>query len=213
MENQVKINIDGVNLEGILTIPERSSGIVLFAHGSGSSRFSPRNNFVARRLQEYDMGTLLIDLLLLKEDLDYNTRFNIDLLSSRLTEISRWLMKKKETKNLNLGLFGASTGAAAALITSVEIGLKIKAVVSRGGRPDMANEALTRVQAPTLLIVGGNDNKVIELNRAAYKILGSQVKKMEIVEGATHLFEEQGALDKVADLAIVWFEKYLNSSI
>lgn len=213
MENQVKINIDGVNLEGILTIPERSSGLILFAHGSGSSRFSPRNNFVARRLQENDMGTLLIDLLLLKEDLDYNTRFNIDLLSSRLTEISRWLMGKKETKDLNLGLFGASTGAAAALITSVEVGLKIKAVVSRGGRPDMANEALTRVQAPTLLIVGGNDNKVIELNRAAYKILGSQVKKMEIVEGATHLFEEQGALDKVADLAIVWFEKYLNSSI
>lgn len=213
MESQVKINIDGISLEGILTIPRKSSGLILFAHGSGSSRFSPRNSFIAKRLQENDIGTLLIDLLLLKEDLDYNTRFNISLLSSRLTEISRWLMKKKETKDLNLGLFGASTGSAAALITSVEIGPKIKAVVSRGGRPDMADKALASVQTPTLLIVGGNDSAVIELNRAAYKILGSQEKKIEIVEGATHLFEEPGAIDKVVGLAAVWFGKYLNSSI
>lgn len=209
MESSLKLNIGKIILEGILSIPKNVMGLVLFAHGSGSSRLSPRNNFVAAELQKNGIGTLLIDLLSEEEDLDYKTRFDIELLSRRLISISEWLLENKETKKLSLGLFGASTGAAAALIASANLGSKIKAVVSRGGRPDLAGNVLPKVKAPTLLIVGGNDFTVIELNESAYEKLGSPVKKLEIVEGATHLFEEPGALEKVSKLASEWFKKYL----
>jgi len=210
MESSVRLNIDEIMLEGILSIPDNSTGLVLFAHGSGSSRFSPRNNFVATELQRNKIGTLLIDLLSEDEDLNYETRFDIELLSRRLISISEWLLKNNETRKLDVGLFGASTGAAAALVASANLGSSIKAVVSRGGRPDLAGKFLPKVIAPTLLIVGGNDFTVIELNESAYKKLGSSVKKLEIIEGATHLFEEHGALERVSKLASEWFKKYLN---
>lgn len=209
MERLIKLIINEITFEGMLSIPEKRNGIVLFAHGSGSSRFSLRNNFVARVLQKEGIGTLLIDLLTKKEDLDYKTRFDIELLSKRLTKISEWLQENNETKTLTIGLFGASTGAAAALISAASLGFVIKAVVSRGGRPDLAGEYLPKVQIPTLLIVGGNDFEVIELNEAAYERLGSSEKKLEIIEGATHLFEEPGGLEEVARLGAEWFKKYL----
>jgi putative phosphoribosyl transferase len=208
LEQLVQIPIDPVKLEGSLALPIQIKGLVVFAHGSGSSRFSPRNNFVARVLREEGFGTLLMDLLTEEEDSIYQTRFNIDLLTERLLLATRWLQEPSRTKDLVIGYFGASTGAAAALIAASAEGSKIGAVVSRGGRPDLAKEALVHVQSPTLLIVGGNDDIVIELNREAYARLKGK-KQLVIVPGATHLFEEPGMLEEVARLAADWFKQYL----
>jgi putative phosphoribosyl transferase len=208
-EQLVHIPIDSIKLEGSLALPRQMQGLVVFAHGSGSSRFSPRNNFVAGVLHEAGIGTLLMDLLTEKEEAIYQTRFNIDLLTERLLLATRWLQEQQRTKDLMIGYFGASTGAAAALKAAAEEGSKIGAVVSRGGRPDLAEEALVHVQSPTLLIVGGNDDVVIELNREAYTRLNGK-KQLVIVPGATHLFEEPGTLEEVARLATDWFKQYLH---
>ena len=213
LKHQVRIPIGRIMLEGELIIPAEAKGIVLFAHGSGSSRFSPRNQFVAKFLREQHLATLLIDLLTAEEEkVDQITRalrFDIDLLAERLIGITNWLLQDVRTKALHIGYFGSSTGASAALIAAGKMGTSISAVVSRGGRPDLASHHLSQVQAPTLLIVGGADDVVIELNQEAYDVL-SCVKKLEIVAQATHLFEEPGALEKVADLAGKWFLKYLS---
>lgn len=207
-EQLVQIPIDSMKLEGSLALPREVQGLVVFAHGSGSSRFSPRNNFVAQVLREAGIGTLLMDLLTEEEDAVYQTRFNIDLLTERLLLVTKWLQDQPRTKELVYGYFGASTGAAAALKAAAAEGSKIGAVVSRGGRPDLAEEALAHVQSPTLFIVGGNDDVVIELNREAYaRLMGK--KQLVIVPGATHLFEEPGTLEEVARLATEWFKKYL----
>ena len=202
-EKSVKIKIDSIVLEGILNLPKKAKGIVIFAHGSGSSRFSPRNNFVAGVLQKAGLGTLLFDLLTEEEDTIYENRFNIDLIAKRLTSATKWF--SKEHKNFKIGYFGASTGTAAALQSAAE--MNVDAIVSRGGRPDLARN-LAKVKAPTLLIVGGYDDVVIELNKKAYEKIKAE-KKLTIVPRATHLFEEPGALEKVADLAKEWFVKYL----
>ena len=209
LEQLVHIPIDSIKLEGSLFLSKQTQGLVIFAHGSGSSRFSPRNNFVARVLREAGIGTLLMDLLTEEEDAVYQTRFNIDLLTERLLLTTRWLQEQPRTKDLVIGYFGASTGAAAALKADSAEGSKIGAVVSRGGRPDLAEEALMHVQSPTLLIVGGNDDIVIELNRDAYARLNGK-KQFVIVPGATHLFEEPGTLEEVARLATDWFKQYLH---
>ena len=208
-ERLVHIPVGLVMLEGALEIPEGAKGIVLFAHGSGSSRHSPRNNYVARVLRDNGLGTLLLDLLTPEEDLDYDMRFNIDLLAKRLLAATKWLMEEDEAKKLNVGYFGASTGAAAAIETAAAMGDKVSAVVSRGGRPDLAWPYLDSIKAPTLLIVGGYDDVVIGLNEKAFREINA-VKKMEIVPGATHLFEEPGTLEAVAGLASEWFVKYLS---
>lgn len=209
-KQKVKISAEGVMINGDLVVPKDARGIVIFAHGSGSGRFSPRNNFVAKILRDAGIGTLLIDLLTKEEDEIYQTRFDIDLLTQRLAAVTKWLKEQSETKGLNLGLFGASTGAAAALKLASLVGPKVvKAVVSRGGRPDLAATFLEEVQVPTLLIIGGADAGVLELNQEAYEKLDGE-KKLEIIPGATHLFEESGALEKVADLAAEWFKNYLS---
>jgi dienelactone hydrolase len=208
-EHLVSIPADSIALEGALSIPAQAEGIVLFAHGSGSSRHSPRNNFVAKVLQSVRLGTLLMDLLTKKEDEVYRTRFDIELLTRRLTEATRWLMHHPQAKELRVGYFGASTGAAAALKAATVLGQVIGAVVSRGGRPDLAGPFLSQVQSPTLLIVGGLDNAVIPLNQQAYEQIKTE-KKLVIVPGATHLFEEPGTLEKVADLAAQWFLDHLS---
>ncbi len=208
-ERLVHIPVGLVMLEGALEIPEGAKGVVLFAHGSGSSRHSPRNNYVARVLRDNGLGTLLLDLLTPEEDLDYDMRFNIDLLAKRLLAATKWLMEEDEAKKLNVGYFGASTGAAAAIETAAAMGEKVSAVVSRGGRPDLAWPYLDSIKAPTLLIVGGYDDVVIGLNEKAFREINA-VKKMEIVPGATHLFEEPGTLEAVAGLAAEWFVKYLS---
>ncbi|MBW7956423.1 MAG: dienelactone hydrolase family protein [Deltaproteobacteria bacterium] len=197
-----------VRLEGALAVPDGAEGIVLFAHGSGSSRHSPRNNYVAGVLRKAGLGTLLMDLLTRDEDIDYETRFDIGLLAERLDAATTWLAEEDATKSLRIGYFGASTGAAAALRSAARTGDAIGAVVSRGGRPDLAMDALQMVKSPTLLIVGGRDDIVIELNRKAYEKIAAE-KEMVIVPGATHLFEEPGALEEVASLAARWFKKYL----
>jgi pimeloyl-ACP methyl ester carboxylesterase len=204
----VHISVDAVTLEGMLAIPMGAPGVVLFAHGSGSSRHSPRNTFVAEVLQRAGLGTLLIDLLSSEEDVSYEARFDIRLLADRLTVATQWLRAQPATKDLSIGYFGASTGAAAALEAAATLGPVIRAVVSRGGRPDLAWAALAGVQAPTLLIVGGRDDVVIELNQRAYARLKAE-KQLVIVPGATHLFEEPGALPEVARLAAAWFSRYL----
>lgn len=204
----LKISIDKINLEGNLIIPKSAKGLIIFAHGSGSSRLSPRNNYVAKMLQEANFATLLFDLLTEEEDADYANRFDIPLLAKRLEAVTNWIMQHPQTQNLSIGYFGASTGSAAALIAAANLGEKIKAVVSRGGRPDLANKFLSQVTAPTLLIVGGEDFDVIELNQAASKLI-TATKKISIVPGATHLFEEPGTLEQVAKLATEWFKKYL----
>lgn len=206
MEELIHISEAGPTLEGMLKIPEHAQSIILFAHGSGSSRFSPRNNFVATILNEAGFGTLLIDLLSLHEDQTYQTRFDIALLSKRLSTVIKWLTEHPKTKHLSIALFGASTGAAAALEAAAIWGGTIKAVVSRGGRPDLATH-LNHVKAPTLLIVGGEDFDVLTLNQAAYAKL-TCIKKLEIVPHATHLFEESGALEEVANLSTDWFKKH-----
>jgi putative phosphoribosyl transferase len=197
------------SIEGMLELPPDPVGIVLFAHGSGSSRLSPRNNQVAAYLRERGMGTLLVDLLTPLEDREYETRFDIDLLTDRLDAAARWLHAHSRTAGLPIGLFGASTGAAAALQLAAILHDDIVAVVSRGGRPDLAGQAaLEQVEVPTLLIVGELDHVVIDLNRAAYLHLHC-VKQLEIVDGATHLFQEPGALEQVAELAANWFLQHL----
>jgi len=210
--NAVKIPVGRVTIEGNLSIPPAARGIVLFAHGSGSSRFSPRNQYVAKALNKAGLATLLIDLLTREEeDIDTSTgefRFDIDLLSQRLISATKWLRENPATRNLAFGYFGASTGAAAALIAAAKLPEEIKAVVSRGGRPDLALDYLPKVKAPTLLIVGGNDQAVLDLNRKAMARL-SVLKKLEIVPGASHLFEEPGKLEEVAKLSADWFLAHL----
>jgi dienelactone hydrolase len=201
-----------VTLEGNLSLPEGARGIVLFAHGSGSSRLSPRNRYVAQLLNQARLATLLVDLLTAEEEaLDLRTaqlRFDIGLLAERLVGVTDWLLQDPETRQLQIGYFGASTGAAAALVSAAERPEVVGAIVSRGGRPDLAGPLLPQVRAPTLLIVGGNDLQVIELNRAALAQLRCE-KQLVIVPGATHLFEEPGALDEMARLARQWFQRYL----
>ncbi len=206
----VRIPANDINLEGALVIPSRARGIVLFAHGSGSSRHSPRNNFVAQVLHKAGMATLLMDLLSREEDSVYQNRFDIDLLTWRLERATQWVMEQPRSENLVIGYFGASTGAAAALQAAATFGPVIGAVVSRGGRPDLAMPALDRVQSPTLLIVGGLDDVVIDLNRKAYRKLTCE-KHLAIVPGATHLFEEPGTLEEAARLAADWFERHLRT--
>jgi putative phosphoribosyl transferase len=207
MERNVNVKLDRVTLPGILGIPEGAVAVVLFAHGSGSSRLSPRNNAVARALRKDGIATLLIDLLTEEEDATYETRFDIHLLTTRLEQIVRWLGKRPETRDLPVGLFGASTGAAAALEVAARLGEKIAAVVARGGRPDLAMPVLDRVVSPTLLIVGGEDYGVIELNETALRALRCE-KELRIVPRATHLFEEPGTLEQVSDLASDWFRAH-----
>ena len=206
MKNEVvRIPVDGAHIEGALELPDQPSGLVLFAHGSGSSRHSPRNNYVARVLREHGVGTLLMDLLTPEEDRDYSRRFDIDLLVERLLAAARWVKDNPDTSALPIGYFGASTGAAAALRAAAEE-VSIAAVVSRGGRPDLAPPAaLRKVKAPTLFLVGGQDFGVIELNEQAYADLKCE-KQFIIVPGATHLFEEPGTLEEVAAQAARWFE-------
>jgi putative phosphoribosyl transferase len=208
IDQVVQIPANGINLEGALVIPSGARGIVLFAHGSGSSRHSPRNNFVAQVLHKAAMGTLLMDLLTKQEDSIYQNRFDIDLLTWRLERATQWLADRPQSASLAIGYFGASTGAAAALRAAATFGPSIGAVVSRGGRPDLAMSALDRVQSPTLLIVGGLDDIVIDLNRQAYAKLKSE-KHLAIVPGATHLFEEPGTLNQAARLAADWFKRHL----
>jgi pimeloyl-ACP methyl ester carboxylesterase len=194
-----------------LIVPQRAAGVVLFAHGSGSSRHSPRNRFVAAQLREAHLGTLLIDLLTPEEDETYRTRFDIGLLTRRLADAARSLAREPQTRDLPVGLFGASTGAAAALEVAAAMPEAVRAVVSRGGRPDLASHAaLRKVKAPTLLIVGGDDTDVIEMNEQAHAALGC-VKHLAIVPGATHLFEEPGTLEEVARLAAEWFTRHLGA--
>ena len=201
----VHIPAGSATIEGMLEIPEHATGLVLFAHGSGSSRHSPRNNYVAGVLRQAGVGTLLMDLLTPEEDRDYAQRFDIGLLTQRLLEAARWVGAQEATRNLALGFFGASTGAAAALEAAALLGQDAVAVVSRGGRPDLASrETLANMKAPTLLLVGGWDDGVIDLNQQAYDQLHCE-KKLIIVPGATHLFEEPGTLEEVARQAAAWF--------
>lgn len=201
---RVTIPDGNVELDGDLTLPSGAIGLVLFAHGSGSSRLSPRNQYVAGVLNGSGIATLLFDLLTPEEDEIYKTRFNIGLLTERLVVSTHRIRERKDVASLSLGYFGASTGAAAALQAAAILGTDVRAVVSRGGRPDLAGDALKKVLAPTLLLVGGNDDEVIELNRLAYTELRC-VKKLSIVPGATHLFEEPGTLEDVARQASNWF--------
>lgn len=204
----LQIPVSGVTLTGDLVIPENAAGLIIFSHGSGSSRLSSRNRFVAEFVQEHGFATLLFDLLTLAEDLDYNMRFNIELLTARLLQTTNWVLEQEATKGFKIGYFGASTGAASALGAAANLGSKVKAVVSRGGRPDMAAPVLSQVQSPTLLIVGSLDEPVITMNEEAFSLLKCE-KKIEIVPGATHLFEEEGTLEKVAELACNWFKDHL----
>lgn len=209
----VSIPVQGARLEGELEIPEGAPGVVLFAHGSGSSRHSPRNQFVARSLRAAGIGTLLFDLLTADEEREDAVtgalRFDIGLLARRLVEATRWLHSRPGTRDIRVGYFGASTGGAAALIAAAELGGDVvRAVVSRGGRPDLAGRALPRVGSPTLLVVGGQDDVVIGLNEEAFDALRC-VKRLEVVPGATHLFEEPGTLEEVARLAAGWFRIHL----
>src|SRR6478672_7998948 len=211
---EVQIPAGRAVLSGNLTIPENAIALVLFAHGSGSSRHSPRNQFVARTINRAGLGTLLFDLLTPEEEaLDIYTpehRFNISLLAERLVHATRWAGQQAQTRDLRIGYFGSSTGGAAALVAAAELPQDIGAVVSRGGRPDLAGDALPKVQAPTLLIVGGNDDTVIELNEMARDQMSCEVK-LEIIPGATHLFEEPGALEQVAKLASDWFVNHIGA--
>jgi len=205
---EIEIPFESFHLEGYLDLPDGIKGVVVFAHGSGSSRKSVRNQFVSEELNARNFGTLLFDLLTSEEDLEYENRFDIPLLSKRLLGAVKWLRGQERFERLPFGLFGASTGAAAAIITAVELGEEISAVVSRGGRPDMVVNYLERLVSPVLLIVGEQDYDVLELNRMAFERIKAE-KELAIVANATHLFEEPGALEEVARLAGAWFEKYL----
>ena len=212
-EQLVQVPVGAVTLDGNLGVPAGARGIVLFAHGSGSSRHSPRNRYVAGMLRAAGLATLLMDLLTADEEaIDLQTqrlRFDISLLADRLVGATDWLAQNPDTRDLTIGYFGASTGAAAALVSATQRPDAVGAIVSRGGRPDLAGAALARVRAPTLLIVGGNDIPVIGMNQEAMAQLHVETK-LEIVPGATHLFEEPGALEEVARLAREWFERYLS---
>lgn len=211
-EREVRVSTGPVTLEGSLGIPNSAGGVVLFAHGSGSGRHSPRNRYVARVLREANLATLLIDLLTEdEEEVDLRTtrlRFDIGLLARRLVGATDWLVQNPDTEQLRIGYFGASTGAGAALVAAAERPDEVGAIVSRGGRPDLAGDALPLVKAPTLLIVGGNDEPVIGMNEEALARMRA-VKRLQIVPGASHLFEEPGALEEVARLATVWFARHL----
>ena len=206
-EKAVRFTRGALSLEGILGLSAPALGMVVFAHGSGSGRFSPRNNFVARHLQQGRVATLLIDLLTPDEAEDRRNVFEIDLLADRVLLAKAWLEQDARTKGLNIGYFGASTGAGAALQAAARDPSSIRAVVSRGGRPDLAEPYLPSVTAPTLLIVGGDDGPVIEMNRVAYRLLVCP-KRLVIVPGATHLFEEPGTLEQVAEHALIWFQQH-----
>ena len=203
-ESSEAIRIPPIGLEGVCSVPRAAAGLILFAHGSGSSRLSPRNNYVARALREKGFGTLLFDLLTEVEAADRANVFDIPLLADRLQMATEWVRRQRPTAGLPVGFFGASTGAAAALVAAAHLPKAVGAIVSRGGRPDLAGEALRRVKAPTLLIVGGNDQEVLALNRAALAELSCE-KDLKVVPGATHLFEEPGTLDQVIALASAWF--------
>ncbi len=209
MQELLRIPADDVHIEGLLELPTGAHGLVLFAHGSGSSRHSPRNTHVARVLHAQGSGTLLLDLLTLSEDLDYHTRFDISLLTHRLLLATGWVrLHTPASRHLPLGYFGASTGAAAALQAAAALGEDIQAVVSRGGRADLAGaHELAKVRAPTLLLVGGADSEVLQLNRVAYAKLQCE-KELSVIPDATHLFEEPGALDEVARQAADWFSRH-----
>ena len=215
-DRPVRLEGDGVSLEGDLTLPADTRGVVLFAHGSGSSRHSPRNRYVARVLREAGLGTLLMDLLTREEEQAEartgHLRFDLPLLARRLETAIDWLQNDPETRDLPVGLFGASTGGGAALVAAAARPEGARAVVSRGGRPDLAGPALALVRVPTLLIVGGHDHPVIAMNRDALAQLQCE-KRLEIVPGATHLFEEPGTLEQVARLAAGWFARYLRRAV
>jgi putative phosphoribosyl transferase len=206
-EQAVTITREGLSLSGFLGIPPKSKGIVLFAHGSGSGRLSPRNRFVAHHLQQGGIATLLIDLLRSDEEDDRRNVFDIDLLADRVLMASRWLRERAATTRLPLGYFGASTGAGAAMEAAARAGFPVDAIVSRGGRPDLAERYLPHVTAPTLLLVGGEDQPVIEMNQQAYRLLRCP-KQLTIIPGATHLFEEPGTLEQVAKQALQWFARH-----
>ena len=205
---EVSIPVGKVTLKGELVIPLKSTAIIIFSHGSGSSRLSSRNQMVAKYLQQKNFGTLLFDLLTEEEDQHYHNRFDIDLLTKRLAGATEWLEELPAAKNCRIGYFGASTGAASALRAGAILP-NIAAIVSRGGRPDMAMDELHLVEAPVLLIVGSLDYDVLQLNKEAYIRLECE-KKFEVIEGASHLFEEQGAMEQVCDRAAAWFEKWLH---
>jgi len=203
----VEIQIEDVILQGNLAIPENATGIVIFSHGSGSSRLSPKNNFVPEVIQQKGLATLLFDLLTEKEASIYENRFDIELLTERLIAVTNWVLKNPETQGLHPGYFGASTGAASALMAAAHFGDQIKAIVSRGGRPDLGMQNIEKVKAPTLLIVGGYDDLVIQLNQKAFERLQCE-REFEIVPEASHLFEEPEKLDIVARLSADWFSKW-----
>ncbi len=206
--SEVEIPLRSITLTGDLVVPLKAKAIIVFAHGSGSSRMSPRNQMVAKLLHQRQYGTLLLDLLSEKEDQQYSNRFDISLLTKRLIGATHWLEEQKACKNCSLAYFGASTGAAAALKAAAFLP-QIESVISRGGRPDLAIESLSNVEAPTLLIVGSLDYDVLEKNKEAYTLLHCE-KKLEIIEGATHLFEEHGMMKKVADVAVQWYQHTLH---
>ena len=205
-----------IMLEGELSVPVGATGAVLFAHGSGSSRHSPRNQFVARTIREAGVGTLLFDLLTQEEEaVDISTRhlrFDIGLLAGRLVDATNWIKREPDSRHLRVGYFGSSTGGGAALVAAASVGEEIGAVVSRGGRPDLAGDALPKVKSPTLLIVGGLDYQVIRINEDAYSQLRCKTE-LKIVPGATHLFEEPGTLEEVAKLAAAWFQRHLVADV
>lgn len=204
---EISIPVNDLRLKGSLCIPTNANSLIIFSHGSGSSRFSPRNRHVADIFNKQGIATLLVDLLTVLEDKEFENRFNIDLLTGRLIEVTTYIREVKELRDLPTGYFGASTGAASALQAAAKFGDKIQAVVSRGGRPDLASD-LDRVTAPVLLIIGSLDKEVIQLNKQAYEQMQCE-RKIEIVEGASHLFEENGKLDIVAQLAMSWFKTHL----
>lgn len=209
MEKSVNIPADGVLLKGNLAVPESAKGLVIFSHGSGSSRLSPRNRFVAGTLEANGLATLLFNLLTSQEDLNYELRFDIERLTRRLTAVTQWIKNQEHIRHLNVGYFGASTGAASALKAASDLGSEVvKAVVSRGGRPDMAEGQLKSVKSPTLLLVGELDLQVIKLNQQAFNRMNC-IKDLKIIPGASHLFEEPGKLDQVTRHANKWFLKYL----
>lgn len=207
----ILIPVGNIDLSGELIIPNEAHSIVLFSHGSGSSRFSPRNNFVAAELHKHDIGTFLFDLLIKEEDEVYANRFNIDLLTERLVQVTKHIASIPQFSDLEIGYFGASTGAASALKAAAILPGIVHTVVSRGGRPDLAMDVITKIHCPTLLIVGELDHDVLELNKVAFNALKCE-KKMEIVKNATHLFEEEGALQKVAAIATGWFQNHLKNA-
>lgn len=210
MDEELAFTIDGVSLLGDLSVPPAARGVIVFAHGSGSSRLSSRNRYVAATLRSGgSFGTLLFDLLTGNEDLEYSNRFDIQLLANRLESATVQLQAHHGLEHMPIGYFGASTGAAAAIVAAARAGDAVKAVVSRGGRPDLAEGALDRLLIPTLLIVGGLDDVVLSLNRSALDRIPAEVKSLEVVPGATHLFEEQGTLEKAAELTLDWFNRYL----